>query len=114
MKDLDANQANLMRLRKQISAKRPSFRRVESWRYVRVKNSWRKARGIDSKTRRKMKSGVKSPSSGYRGPRLVRGLHPSGFFEARIENEKQIENSNQPDGINGFNWRRASCFLLDL
>ena len=54
----------LMELRKRMNKKRPSFRRVESWRYKRVKDSWRKARGIDSKTRKKKKSGVKSPTVG--------------------------------------------------
>ena len=58
----------LFELRKKMKKQRPSFHRVESWRYKRVKTSWRKARGIDSKTRRKNKSGVKSPSVGYRTP----------------------------------------------
>jgi len=75
-----------------MNKKRPSFRRVESWRYVRVKDSWRKARGIDSKTREKRKSGVKSPSAGYRNPKKVRGLHPSGFEEVRVTNIKELEN----------------------
>jgi large subunit ribosomal protein L32e len=78
-------QKRLIELRKKINKKRPSFRRVESWRYVRVKDSWRKARGIDSRTRIKSKSGVKSPSAGYRGPKKIRGLHPSGFEEVRVE-----------------------------
>ncbi|KKN44058.1 hypothetical protein LCGC14_0697020 [marine sediment metagenome] len=84
----------LMELRKRINRKRPSFRRVESWRYKRVKDSWRKARGIDSKTRKKKKSGVKSPSVGYRGPKKIRGLHPSGYEEVRITTIKDIENLN--------------------
>ena len=77
-------QKRLIELRKKINKKRPSFRRVESWRYVRVKDSWRKARGIDSRTRIKSKSGVKSPSPGYRGPKKTRGLHPSGYEEVRV------------------------------
>ena len=85
----------LMELRKKISKKRPSFRRVESWRYKRVKDSWRKARGIDSKTREKRKSGVKSPSVGYRGPKKVRGLHPSGYEEVRIITIKDLKNLNK-------------------
>lgn len=85
----------LMELRKKISKKRPSFRRVESWRYKRVKDSWRKARGIDSKTREKRKSGVKMPSVGYRGPKKVRGLHPSGYEEVRIITIKDLKNLNK-------------------
>jgi len=87
-------QKRLMELRKKINKKRPSFRRVESWRYVRVKDSWRKARGIDSRTRIKSKSGVKSPSPGYRGPKKIRGLHPSGYEEVRVETLDDLKSLN--------------------
>jgi len=87
-------QKRLIELRKKISQKRPSFRRVESWRYVRVKDSWRKARGIDSRTRIKSKSGVKSPSTGYRGPKKVRGLHPSGYEEVRVQTINDLKDLN--------------------
>ena len=85
----------LMELRKLINKKRPSFRRVESWRYKRVKDSWRKARGIDSQTRKKTKSGVKSPTVGFRNPRKVRGLHPSGFEEVRVTKIQELKNLNK-------------------
>jgi len=87
-------QKRLIELRKKINKKRPSFRRVESWRYVRIKDSWRKARGIDSRTRIKSKSGVKSPSVGYRGPKKVRGLHPSGYEEVRVHNINEMKDLN--------------------
>ena len=87
-------QKRLIELRKKINQKRPSFRRVESWRYVRVKDSWRKARGIDSRTRIKSKSGVKSPSTGYRGPKKVRGLHPSGYEEVRVQTINDLKDLN--------------------
>jgi len=85
---------SLMELRKKMKKKRPKFRRVESWRYKRVKDSWRKARGIDSQTRKKTKSGVKSPNVGYRTPKEVRGLHPSGYEEVRVITKKDLEGLN--------------------
>ena len=87
-------QKRLVELRKKMNNKRPSFRRVESWRYKRVKDSWRKARGIDSQTRKKTKTGVKSPSVGYRGPKKVRGLHPSGYEEVRVHSIDDIKGLN--------------------
>lgn len=81
----------IMELRKKMKRKKPSFRRVESWRYKRVKDSWRKARGIDSRTRKKKKGGVRSPGAGYRSPKEVRGLHPSGYEEVRVETIKDFE-----------------------
>jgi large subunit ribosomal protein L32e len=85
----------LMEVRKKISKKRPSFRRVESWRYKRVKDSWRKPRGIDSQTRKKTKTGVRSPNVGYRGPRKVRGIHPSGYVEVRVTSIEDLSNLNR-------------------
>jgi len=85
----------LMELRKKNNKKRPSFRRVESWRYKRVSDSWRKARGIDSKTRKKKKSGVKSPTVGYRNPKKVRGLHPSGYEEVRVTTIQDLNDLNK-------------------
>jgi large subunit ribosomal protein L32e len=90
-----AQDKRLMELRKKIDKKRPSFRRVESWRYKRVKDSWRKARGIDSKTRKKKKLGVKSPTIGYRSPKKVRGLHPSGYTEVLIYTFNDLKNLNK-------------------
>ncbi|TFG02377.1 MAG: 50S ribosomal protein L32e [Promethearchaeota archaeon] len=94
----------LMELRKQKKRKNPKFRRVESWRYKRVKDSWRKARGIDSQTRKKTKSGVKSPSVGYRSPKKIRGLHPSGYEEVRvtsIDDFKGLSNKRHAIKISG-------------
>ncbi|MFX0003346.1 MAG: 50S ribosomal protein L32e [Promethearchaeota archaeon] len=86
-----AQDKRLMELRKKINKKRPSFRRVESWRYKRVSESWRKSRGIDSQTRKKEKSGVKSPTVGYRNPKKVRGLHPSGYEEVRVTTMQDLK-----------------------
>ncbi|MFX1389871.1 MAG: 50S ribosomal protein L32e [Promethearchaeota archaeon] len=85
----------LLGLRKKMDKTRPSFRRVESWRYKRVKDPWRKARGIDSQTRKKTKSGVKSPSVGYRTPKKIRGLHPSGYNEVRVTRIQDLINLNK-------------------
>ena len=65
-------------------AKKPKFRRQESWRYRRLKERWRRPRGLDNKIRRKIKGWPAAPNSGYRGPRFARGLHPSGLREIRI------------------------------
>jgi len=65
--------------------KKPKFRRQESWRYKRVKDTWRKPHGIDSKMRKKVKGWPVSPTVGYRSPKKTRGLHPSGFVETLVQ-----------------------------
>ena len=77
--------------RQRIKDKKPKFRAEESWRYKRVKEKWRKARGIDSKMRRKVKGWPRSPTVGYRGPKKARYLHPSGFIEVLVHNVDNLE-----------------------
>jgi len=70
--------------------KKPKFRRQESWRYKRVKDTWRKPHGIDSKMRKKVKGWPASPTTGYRSPKKTRGLHPSGFVETRVQSVEDL------------------------
>jgi len=81
----------LLSLRETVKRKKPVFNRQESWRFKRVKSSWRKPKGIDSKMRVKKKGWPKSVDVGYRTLKSVRGLHPSGFEEVLVHNVKALE-----------------------
>ncbi|MCW4038930.1 MAG: 50S ribosomal protein L32e [Candidatus Bathyarchaeota archaeon] len=81
----------MLSLRETLKAKKPEFNRQESWRYKRVKPSWRRARGLDSKMRTKRKGWPKSVDHGYRSPKSVRGLHPSGFEDVIVHNVKDLD-----------------------
>ncbi|UCF58463.1 MAG: 50S ribosomal protein L32e [Candidatus Bathyarchaeota archaeon] len=83
-----------LRKRERVKNKKPDFRRQESWRYKRVKESWRRPRGIDSKMRKKVKGWPRSVEVGYRGPKKTRGLHPSGYAEALVYNVDNVEKVN--------------------
>jgi large subunit ribosomal protein L32e len=76
----------LMRVKKDISKKRPKFSKFESWRLVRLKDYWRRPTGIDNKMRQKRKGWPKSVKVGYGSPRAVRDLHPSGMEEVAVFN----------------------------
>ena len=86
----------LVAKREKEKRKKPKFRRQESWRYKRLKERWRRPRGLDNKIRRKVKGWPSAPNSGYRGPRVSRGLHPSGFKEVRVFNVDDLSEVN-PD-----------------
>lgn len=80
----------ILQLRKRISARRPKFVRQESWRYDRLSESWRKPKGKDNKMR-KQYSGVPAlVKIGYRGPKVARGLHPSGYKDCLVFNAKDL------------------------
>lgn len=74
--------------------KKPKFQRQESWRHKRIRENWRKPRGVDSKMRKKVKGWPPSPNKGYRNPKDLRGIHPSGYKEALVTNMNDLEKVN--------------------
>jgi len=81
-----------LRLRKRLKQKKPNFVRPESWRYVRIKENWRRPRGLDHKVRLMYDGWPPGVSVGYRSPRATRGLHPSGYREVLVFNVEELEN----------------------
>jgi large subunit ribosomal protein L32e len=79
-----------LKARKRAKKKKPNFVRPESWRYMKLKESWRRPRGLDHKVRRKIKGWPPGVSVGYKGPKAARGLHPSGYREVLVHNAQEI------------------------
>ena len=59
-----ASAEQALKLRKTVKARKPKFRRHESWRYRRLKENWKKPRGLDNKMRLSAKGWPKSVNVG--------------------------------------------------
>jgi large subunit ribosomal protein L32e len=85
---------DLLEARKKISNKRPKFVRQESWRYDRLSPSWRRPKGKDNKMRLQVSGVPRLVKVGYRGPKLGRGLHPSGYTEVMVYNTNDLKSAD--------------------
>lgn len=79
-----------LQVRERARNKKPKFLRAESWRFDRFSTSWRRPRGLDNKIRRKIKGWPPGPSMGYKGPKIARFLHPSGYQEVIVYNTADL------------------------
>ncbi len=91
---LTDDEKRLIRVRRRMNHHRPKFRRQEWFRYKRLGTAWRRPKGKHSKSGDH--KGYRPPvvDSGYRTPRLVRGLHPSGFREVLVHTLSELEHIN--------------------
>jgi large subunit ribosomal protein L32e len=87
--DLDENTERLLTERRTTSV--PQFNRQDYHKKKRVSTSWRKPRGQLSKQRIGIKGKGDTVQAGFRSPKAVRDLHPSGFEEVRVHNLDDLE-----------------------
>jgi large subunit ribosomal protein L32e len=87
--DLDDEAQRLLTQRKREG--KPQFNRQDHHKKKRVGTSWRRPRGQLSKQRRGIKGKGDTVEAGFRTPKAVRGLHPSGFEEVRVHNVDDLE-----------------------
>jgi large subunit ribosomal protein L32e len=78
-------------IRRQIKKRTPHFLRQEGFRYKRIPKNWRRPTGYTSKLRINLKYRPSKVRIGFRAPKMVRGLHASGFKEMIIHTVKELE-----------------------
>ncbi|NPA86200.1 MAG: 50S ribosomal protein L32e [bacterium] len=82
----------LLKLKEELNRKRPEFLATGVWKNIkRVPERWRFPDSNHSKIRLQKKGRPKMPSAGYRNPRAVRGMHPSGYFEVLVHSKQELE-----------------------
>ena len=77
-----------------IRNSRPKFKRYGSERLKRLETGWRRSRGIDSHVRLRCRGYPLSPNIGYRSPKNIRNLHPSGLIDILVSRPADLENLN--------------------
>eukprot|EP01094_Clydonella_sp_ATCC50884_P029787 TRINITY_DN946_c0_g1_i2.p2 TRINITY_DN946_c0_g1~~TRINITY_DN946_c0_g1_i2.p2 ORF type:complete len:136 (+),score=60.76 TRINITY_DN946_c0_g1_i2:69-476(+) len=85
-----SNPQPILRLRK-VKKHKNKFKRHHSERYDRVKEAWRKPRGIDSRVRRRFRGVRVMPKIGYRGDKRTRDMLPCGFWSFPVENVRDVD-----------------------
>ena len=90
-----------LELRAKVARGRPDFKRPESWRLKRLETTWRKPKGIDNHQRKQKSRGRPGlVKVGYGGPKISRGLHPSGYTDNLVYNINDLEKLNpKTDGV---------------
>merc|ERR1712114_108068 len=67
------------------------FLRHQSDRYDKVKQNWRKPKGIDNRVRRRFKGQYKMPNIGYGTWKKCKHVLPSGFKKFLVHNARELE-----------------------
>ncbi len=89
----------LLDIRKKQKSKKPAFKQTDSHKKKKLAEHWRRPDGIHNKMRYAVKGKCPLVEAGYGSPRLVRGLHPSGFEEVIVKSPKDLESiKNLNDG----------------
>lgn len=71
--------------------KKPRFIRQELYKLKRLKGTWRKSSGIDSKKHEEKRGKGKVPRIGYKNPESTRDINPLGYYPFLIHNIKELE-----------------------
>lgn len=90
--ELDEETEEMLKEREKIKERRPSFNHQEWFYRAKLdKDTWRNPRGLHSQARQNKKYRPSNVKIGFRSPKKVRGLHPSGFEEVLVHNTDDLE-----------------------
>ena len=91
---------DLLELRKQIKSKKPSFIRQDFHKKKKLGKKWRRPTGLHAKMRTRPRGRPRAISIGYRGPKMVRGMHKTGLKQFIIRSVNDLEGLDaKKDGL---------------
>lgn len=74
-----------------VKKRTKKFKRHQSDTAIRVSESWRRQKGIDSCVRRKFRGKVRMPNIGYGSNKKTRHMLPNGFYKFLVHNVGEID-----------------------
>ncbi len=92
-RELPRDQRRLLKLRMLMERREPRWMRMDEWRFWKIERQerWRRPKGLDNKIRHQRKGYPPLVKIGYRQPKAVRGLHPSGFEPVRVFRPEDLD-----------------------
>ncbi|XP_064634841.1 large ribosomal subunit protein eL32-like [Lineus longissimus] len=74
-----------------VKKRTKKFIRHQSDRYDKIKENWRKPKGIDNRVRRRFKGQFLMPNIGYGSNKKTRHICPDGFKKFLVHNVRELE-----------------------
>ncbi len=90
--ELEPGSKRLLNVRKRQKLKKPHFVQTDQHKKKKLKDVWRKPRGLHNKKRKYILGKGEMARPGYGSPAAVKGLHPSGFEEVLLSRAKDLDN----------------------
>lgn len=90
--EIDPPILRLLKVRKRQKSRKPHFVQTDQHKKKRLKDTWRRPRGLHNKKRRYILGKGEMARPGYGSPSAVKGLHPSGFKEILLNRVQDVDN----------------------
>jgi large subunit ribosomal protein L32e len=90
--EMEPESLRLLKVRKKQKSKKPHFVQTDQHKKKKLKDTWRRPRGLHNKKRQYILGKGEMARVGYGSPAAVKGLHPSGFIEVLLDRVQDVEN----------------------